>query len=66
MNVEQLIFKSNYSVHELSHFDLDVYRSETLPDTAEVAGNLAGLYGNLCCFVTVLSHSTSYTVFKHE
>ena len=35
------------TVHELSQFDLEVYRSETLPDAPEVARNLAGLYRNL-------------------
>ena len=39
--------KSHYTVHELSQFDLEVYRSDTLADAPEVAGNLAGLYSNL-------------------
>ena len=40
------------AVNELSQFDLEVYRSETLPDAPEVTGNLAGLYCNLEDFVS--------------
>ena len=35
------------TVHELNQSDLEVYRSETLPDAPGVAENLAGSYRNL-------------------
>ena len=44
------MWKSVHAVHELSQFDLEVYRSEILPDVPEVTGNLAGLYCNLHVF----------------
>ena len=45
------VFYKDYSLPiqfmNLSQSDLQVYRSETLPDAPEVAGNLDGLYCNL-------------------
>ena len=31
------------SVHEQDHADLEIWRSETLPDAPSILGNLAGL-----------------------